>query len=173
MGFSVSNNGWGVNRGSVICRKPKIYSLFITFARFCSFVRCKVYVNFHTNSLFPIQIYIILHLGNLWFSLLLLFPSRITWDQALLSFRFVNNILAGKAKRKENLILGPILAGLPKRECMTAAKIGPDLRLLRGPKSLSSVPDTVTQRKIVTKRENKWENSSSLGAPGEIRAPFD
>ena len=38
---------------------------------------------------------------------------------------------------------------------MTAAKIGPDLRLLRGPKSLSSVPDTVTQRKIVTKKENK------------------
>ena len=151
----------------------KFTLFFITFARFCSFVRCKFYVNFHTNSLFPIQIYIILHLGNLWFSLLLLFPSRITWDQALFSFRFVNNILAGEAKRKENLISGPILAGLAKRECMTTAKIGPDLRLLRGPKSLSSVPDTVTQRKIVTKKENKWENSFSLGAPGEISAPFD
>ena len=151
----------------------KFTLFFITFARFCSFVRCKFYVNFHTNSLFPIQINIILHLGNLWFSLLLLFPSRITWDQALFSFRFVNNILAGEAKRKENLISGPILAGLAKRECMTTAKIGPDLRLLRGPKSLSSVPDTVTQRKIVTKKENKWENSFSLGAPGEISAPFD
>ena len=117
----------------------KFTLFFITFARCCSFVRCKFYVNFHTNSLFPIQIHIILHLGNLCFLLLLLFPSRITWDQALFSFRFVNNIPAGKAKRKENLISGPISAGLPKRECMTTAKIGPDLRLLRGPQSLSSV----------------------------------
>ena len=38
---------------------------------------------------------------------------------------------------------------------MTTAKTGPDLRLLRGPKSLSSDPDTVTQRKIVTKKENE------------------
>ena len=28
----------------------------------------------------------------------------ITWDQALFSFRFVNNIPAGMAKRKENSI---------------------------------------------------------------------
>ena len=32
----------------------------------------------------------------------LAFP--ITWDQAQFSFRFVNNIPAGKAKRKESLI---------------------------------------------------------------------
>ena len=28
----------------------------------------------------------------------------VTWDQALFSFRFANNIPAGKAKRKESLI---------------------------------------------------------------------
>ena len=41
------------------------------------------------------------------------FVSYITWDQALFSFRFENNIPAGKA---------------PKRECMKTARIGPDLR---------------------------------------------
>ena len=30
--------------------------------------------------------------------------SQFTWDQAQFSFRFVNNIPAGKAKRKESLI---------------------------------------------------------------------
>ena len=29
---------------------------------------------------------------------------EVTWDQALFSFRFVNNIPAGMAKRKESLI---------------------------------------------------------------------
>ena len=29
---------------------------------------------------------------------------RLTWDRAQFSFRFVNNIPAGKAKRKEDLI---------------------------------------------------------------------
>ena len=32
------------------------------------------------------------------------FMSQLTWDQAQFSFRFVNNITAGKAKRKESLI---------------------------------------------------------------------
>ena len=32
------------------------------------------------------------------------FLSQFTWDQAQFSFRFVNNIPAGKAKRKESLI---------------------------------------------------------------------
>ena len=31
-------------------------------------------------------------------------PQVVTWDQALFSFRFVNNILGGKAKQKESLI---------------------------------------------------------------------
>ena len=39
------------------------------------------------------------------------FQAKLTWDQALFSFRFENNILAGKAKG------------------MRTAKIGPDLRL--------------------------------------------
>ena len=30
--------------------------------------------------------------------------NRVTWDQALFSFRFENYIPAGKAKRKESLI---------------------------------------------------------------------
>ena len=50
-----------------------------------------------------------------------------TWGQALFSFRFVNNIPAGKAKRKETLIF----SGSRQRECMRTAKIGPDLRLLQ------------------------------------------
>ena len=45
-----------------------------------------------------------------------LLPVVLTWDQALFSFRSVNNIPVGKA-------------GLRKRECMRTAKIGPDLRL--------------------------------------------
>ena len=32
------------------------------------------------------------------------FMSQLTWDQAQFSFRFVNNIPAGKAKGKESLI---------------------------------------------------------------------
>ena len=32
------------------------------------------------------------------------FLLRVTWDQALFSFRFENYIPAGKAKRKESLI---------------------------------------------------------------------
>ena len=32
------------------------------------------------------------------------FMSQLTWDQAQFSFPFVNNIPAGKAKRKESLI---------------------------------------------------------------------
>ena len=32
------------------------------------------------------------------------FALRVTWDQALFSFRFENYIPAGKAKRKESLI---------------------------------------------------------------------
>ena len=31
-------------------------------------------------------------------------PDRLTWDQGEFSFRFVNNIPAGTAKRKESLI---------------------------------------------------------------------
>ena len=42
---------------------------------------------------------------------------NLTWDQALFSFLFVNNIPAG------------ILAGLRKRECMKTARTGPDLGL--------------------------------------------
>ena len=34
----------------------------------------------------------------------LFFYFLLTWDKAQFSFRFVNNIPAGKAKRKENLI---------------------------------------------------------------------
>ena len=51
---------------------------------------------------------------------LIVFPSfpRVTWDQALFSFRFENYIPAGKAKRKEKrepLKLG-LISGYPERE---------------------------------------------------------
>ena len=46
-----------------------------------------------------------------------------TWDHAIFSFCSVHEILVGKAKQKEILEWSRI------RECMKAAKIGPDLRL--------------------------------------------
>ena len=82
--------------------------------------------------------------------------TLVTWDQALFSFRLTNKILAGKAKRTtanqivwhylndqsalrlksgrsstsvRDFVSGPILTRPRKRECMEAAKIGPDLRL--------------------------------------------
>ena len=47
--------------------------------------------------------------------------------QALFSFLFENNIPAGKAK--------PILARLRGRDCMSTAKIGPDLPRLKNSSS--------------------------------------
>ena len=57
--------------------------------------------------------------------------GRLTWDQALFSLRFLNKILAGKAKSKsgrsstgvKDFVSDPILERPRRRECMEAAKI--------------------------------------------------
>ena len=57
--------------------------------------------------------------------------GRLTCDQALFSLRFLNKILAGKAKSQsgrrrtgvKDFVSGPILARPRRRECMEAAKI--------------------------------------------------
>ena len=47
----------------------------------------------------------LLRLTLFWFKpLSFSYGNYVTWDQAQFSFRFVNNILADKAKRKESLI---------------------------------------------------------------------
>ena len=56
---------------------------------------------------------------------------RLTCDHALFSLRFLNKILAGKAKSKsgrsstgvKDFVSGPILGRPRRRECMEAAKI--------------------------------------------------
>ena len=57
--------------------------------------------------------------------------GRLTCDQARFSLRFLNKILAGKAKSKsgrsstgvQDFVSGPMLARPRRRECMEAAKI--------------------------------------------------
>ena len=63
--------------------------------------------------------------GSVFFVLRQLWVISLTWDQALFLFRFLSEILAGK----RNVKRGPIIARQRKKECMEAAKIGPDLRL--------------------------------------------
>ena len=51
-----------------------------------------------------VRLVLLMRIWNQAFLLVIAFAWKLTWDQALFSFRFVNNIPAGKAKRKESLI---------------------------------------------------------------------
>ena len=67
-------------------------------------------------------------LEMMWFFCLFSFniDNFLTWDQAQFSFRFVNNIPAGKVKRQD--FIGSRGGGWGGGGCMRTAKIGPDVR---------------------------------------------
>ena len=60
--------------------------------------------------------------------------------------------LAAASTNVRKFVSGPILAGLRKRECMRAAKIGPDLRLIACRNTQNAAPKYQTLLKITHKK---------------------